>query len=333
VILPDEKPADIFAALPLLRYRFECELKSPLRINPNFGAALRGAMGRVLKTLAVGDLRHHLSEKAARNQNPYSWIFESEPPPGSPVLSKASNIPRPYILRPPSGEQLLGAQDSLIFELILIGKATDYFPWLFFTFWELGKQGLGYNETRYALKTVSVLDRTGKVLNELYDGKGFHESTVTSAPTERSLQERIEKLPTDQITIRFLTPVALRSGSTPGKPGRPVGLPDFGIFFRRLRDRISSLIKFYGQPEAMPEINWKGLGEAATSVHLVENQTKWVNMSRTTRRGELQDLGGLVGTARYAGDLRPFLLWLVLGEQIHVGRNTVVGNGRYELQP
>ncbi len=42
-------------------------------------------------------------------------------------------------------------------------------------------------------------------------------------------------------------------------------------------------------------------------------------------------IGGLVGTATFVGNLTPFLELLVIGELIHVGKNVVKGDGWYKI--
>lgn len=43
-------------------------------------------------------------------------------------------------------------------------------------------------------------------------------------------------------------------------------------------------------------------------------------------------MGGLLGRATYAGDLRPYLPLLVLGELVLGGKGAVFGNGQYRIE-
>ncbi len=42
-------------------------------------------------------------------------------------------------------------------------------------------------------------------------------------------------------------------------------------------------------------------------------------------------LGGIIGNVTYAGDLTPFLPFIVLGKYIHVGKGATFGLGKYEI--
>ena len=42
-------------------------------------------------------------------------------------------------------------------------------------------------------------------------------------------------------------------------------------------------------------------------------------------------LGGLVGSANYAGDLAAFLPFVALGVFLHVGKNATFGLGKYRV--
>jgi len=43
-------------------------------------------------------------------------------------------------------------------------------------------------------------------------------------------------------------------------------------------------------------------------------------------------MGGLIGRVVYRGDLTPFTPYLRLGELVHVGKGTVMGMGRYQME-
>ena len=43
------------------------------------------------------------------------------------------------------------------------------------------------------------------------------------------------------------------------------------------------------------------------------------------------DLSGLLGELEFAGDLTPFVPWLLAAQILHIGRNTTFGMGRIEV--
>jgi len=61
-------------------------------------------------------------------------------------------------------------------------------------------------------------------------------------------------------------------------------------------------------------------------------EVRWVDWERfSTRQQREMNLGGIVGTVTYAGEVAPFMPLLRLGELVHVGKAAVFGNGRYEI--
>jgi hypothetical protein len=127
------------------------------------------------------------------------------------------------------------------------------------------------------------------------------------------------------LAIRFLTPARLVDG------GRLVRRPDFRILMQRLLERLSALAReFCDTPLAL---DFGGLIHQAAAVQLVADDTRWVELeSYSTRLGRATPLGGFIGQATFAGDLAPFLPWLLWGQFTHVGKDAVKGNGWYTWQ-
>ncbi len=119
-----------------------------------------------------------------------------------------------------------------------------------------------------------------------------------------------------RVKVEFLTPTELK-----GSDGA-----DFGVLFARLRDRISSLRALYG--EGPLEIDFRGMGDRARQVRLIEQSLKQVDRNRTSRAsGDSHPIGGFIGEAIYEGDLSEFLPYLEAGFWTGVGRQTVWGKG------
>jgi CRISPR/Cas system endoribonuclease Cas6 (RAMP superfamily) len=80
------------------------------------------------------------------------------------------------------------------------------------------------------------------------------------------------------------------------------------------------------------DLDFTGLIERARQVQLADASFRWVDLERYSgRQKRPMTLGGIVGEATYAGDLGEFLPFLRLGEQVHVGKASSFGFGRYEL--
>jgi hypothetical protein len=187
---------------------------------------------------------------------PYGQIFEPSPPPGADRLSLNQDIPRPFVFRPPNGHQTTAQPgNALSFDVILIGKALDYFPYFLVTFRELGDQGIGLGRGRYRIARVSLLNEHGNAVAEVYSG---HDNAVRPSPfriTDKhcrrlaaewlaASQQRMAKnkprcpCSGQRCTVRFLTLTLLNVHGT------IVTRPDFHHVIKRLRDRVNALAHF-----------------------------------------------------------------------------------------
>jgi hypothetical protein len=143
------------------------------------------------------------------------------------------------------------------------------------------------------------------------------------------------------LNLKFLTPTLLKTGSGIDSRGRRIPAaevrdrPPFGVIVRRLRDRLSSLCTFFGEPWQHPD--FAALGRAADAVELVASNTVWLTRRRTsTRTGDTHELSGFVGQTTYQFPtpecLSTFLPLLKLAEYIHIGKHAPWGNGKVVVE-
>lgn len=124
----------------------------------------------------------------------------------------------------------------------------------------------------------------------------------------------------EELEVRFLTPTEIRG----------VQVPDFRIFFARLRDRLSLLRTFYGAGPL--EIDFRGLGERAGQIRLISaNLQRAEGSRRSTSQQNRHPIGGFYGSARYSGALGEFLPFLWAGQYTGVGKYTVWGQGEISI--
>ena len=332
-------------SLSHLRLRLvpERELQLPAY---NKGNSLRGGFGAAFRKLVCVDMHWECADCSLRYTCPYTKVFNPFIPPDAPQFSGNQNIPRPFVFKPPLSQQTVYATgEALVFDLVVVGQATDYLAYFIVTFRELGAMGFGLNRVRVRLDRVESIDGNGGS-TLVYDGANnvvrpaaameFEvvgtRSSVVGRTTSDELQATGDRLPaTDYVELDFLTPTTLKSGSTADRAGEVVRQPAFHHIIKRLRDRVNALSTFYGGgPLAM---DFKALGEAAERVETVADHTRWVERSRVARRRNVtNDLSGFVGSIRFGGHLAPFLPLLRIGEYVHVGKNAVFGNGWFVIR-
>ena len=115
--------------------------------------------------------------------------------------------------------------------------------------------------------------------------------------------------------------------------GELARLPDFGVFFRRLLERIDDLARQLAGQERRPAEDVQRLYALADRVRLVDADVEWVDLkSWSGRTRKHTPMGGFVGQARYrAADWTELLPWLIFGQGVQAGKLAVKGNGVFEL--
>lgn len=68
-------------------------------------------------------------------------------------------------------------------------------------------------------------------------------------------------------------------------------------------------------------------------MRLEHDETLWGGYTRRSQSSGEQEVEGFVGPAWYAAeaDLHPLLPFLWLGQWLHIGKEYVLGNGRYAI--
>ncbi len=174
-------------AFSCAHFRFTLEPEARLALHPrNPGNTLRGALGSTFKRLVCPTPTDCHQTCRLKTTCPYSQIFEPSPPPDSDRLSGNHDIPRPFIIRPPVGKEVIAENGAALhFDLILIGKAVDHLPYFLVTFRELEQQGLGIGRGKYSLAHVLALNRIPSPLVGEGEGEGDEAPVTRRRPPRR----------------------------------------------------------------------------------------------------------------------------------------------------
>jgi CRISPR/Cas system endoribonuclease Cas6 (RAMP superfamily) len=79
-------------------------------------------------------------------------------------------------------------------------------------------------------------------------------------------------------------------------------------------------------------LDFKGLIESSKDIKVKKGNLSWYDWERYSNRQETKmKMGGFMGSITFEGDFEPFLLFLTLGEHIHVGKGTSFGLGKYQI--
>lgn len=263
---------------------------------------------------------------------------------------RGRDIPRPFVIRPPlvaaahaEGLRLEPGQTAR-FGLTLFGSAGKLFPYIVMAAQVMEQNGLGRalesngrRRGRFVIEQIEAIHPFTGTETRLF-ARG---QTLVQAPaiavTAADVAARAQRLPAEQLTLHFLTPTRLTA------QGQRVQHPDLLTLALRLAERLEQVEQEYGNAApGEPSESGKRSGleryeqvrQLAACCPVVRDETRWVDVqSYSSRQRRFTPIGGFVGRATFrvpdASLLRELLVW---GEVIHVGKNTVKGDGWYQIE-
>jgi hypothetical protein len=238
-----------------------------------------------------------------------------------------------YVTRPPlDGARTYAPGEPLAFGLALFSSSAALYPYVVMAAHELerGRLGLrmpqiGGRRGTLRLSEIAAVDPLTGARQPLYTAGGGQVKQPGLPIDAEAVRAYAAALPTDRITLRFHTPLRLIEQDHLLKriALRPL--------VQRLMRRLDDLAIAYG--DGPLGLDFRALLDVAEGVQVVADQTRWVDVvSVSHRQQRCTPIGGLVGSATFAGDLGPLRELLVWGSLVHVGRNCVKGDGWYTIE-
>lgn len=284
---------------------------------PQFlGSTIRGGFGYAFKNaICLSKLKRECKGCLLVENCPYSLIFEG-------IIKKElpkgiKEVPKPFIIDLPAIKKENQKTNLIEFNLVIIGKITEFFPYFFLAFSSLGERGIGKNRRGFKIEKIEQIFPSKKLIYKYGDEE--------LGKIENSFIKFI--LPEKEITtikIKFLTPVKIKY------EGRLLSVIEFHHLIRALLRRIYLLSIFWCDYEM--KIEWESLIKESEKVKISKCELKWQDYIRySSRQKQKMKIGGVTGMVEYKGEINKFLPILKLGEFIHVGKNTSFGLGKYSL--
>lgn len=322
-------------SLVLHHFLFTTEVVSPLELDEHSGAAVRGNFFEAV-------WRRFCNNRAATScavcplysMCPVSALVA----PLREENERGRDIPRPYVILPPLAARLYEPGEQLVFGITLFGNIVQLFPYIIMASQTLEAIGLGRKleankgqRGRFTIKQIESYHPMTKERQVLYREGKARVDAPTFSVTPADVITRAHALPNERITINFLTPTRVLFQD------KLVHHAAFRPLILRLLERLTALEQTYGdghsQENASLIASHDDIGELAKDVQCIEDTTYWDDLHSYSRRlHRTTPIGGIMGKATFAGHLAPFRELLTWGELIHVGKNTVKGNGWFKLQ-
>lgn len=307
-------------SFPVARYRFEFEVRQPVRLPDYTGSILRGAFGHALRQLACMTRQKECAGCPLIASCPYPAVF-APPPPASHKLQKFSQLPVPYVIEPPAwGSRVLAEGETLAFHQVLIGQALQELPLIILAWRRALARGVGPGDGTADLRRVVHCGQAGE--HEIHRPEA---GTIATHAQTIALHRTDDTATTDTVILHFETPLRLQQN---GRALAPERLQARTLLMALTR-RASLLAEFHADGPLTSD--FPALSAAAAPIR-EEKRLTWLDWTRfSSRQKQQMTLGGVVGTWRLEGPLAPFAPFLKLGEWLHVGKEASFGLGQYRL--
>lgn len=287
------------------------------------GSALRGALYQALSESFCSE-RNGIVTPGHQERCPVCWLLAFE----DQTARRGRDIPRPLTVEPPDGH-VYHRDEPFVFGFTLIGRAQNLFPYLARAVQKMGDYGVGKGRGRFKLEMISEYTPLLDARRDLMNQNIVQQPTLQITPGH--IREAMPNRQPGRVTIELLTPLRLIAGD------RLVKSPDAAVFVQRLIERCQSLSMYYVENDSLPtreewlETMFELKGQAET-FSIAYNDTEWLDSwSGSRRKKTYTPIGGLVGVFRWEGNVELLYPWLLWGQSLHVGKDTVKGNGWYKI--
>ncbi len=306
--------------MKLSKYRFIIKPQKELILPTYKGSTFRGGFGHAFKRAICTQREKECRECMLIHSCIYCYVFDTTFP---GECERDEHVPHPFIIEPPLDKRrLFGTEDRLCFDLILVGRAADYIPYFILAFEKLGEMGIGQNKGKYWIEKVTSLNKDRELL--IYDGSSHLKYDFQVIDSAEIIHDAAQ-LNYHQVTLRFLTPTRIKHN------GKLTMNMEFEVMMRNLMRRLSWLARVHCGEKW--EIEWNDIIRKAREVRMVYTNLGWYDWERySQRQGIRMKMGGFLGEIAFEGKLAEFMPWLKLGEYLHIGKGTVYGLGKYEIE-
>jgi hypothetical protein len=275
---------------------------------PHFaGSTLRGAFGRALRETACVTGKPDCKGCPLRQNCSYAVIFDPLPPTQPLHPSFRNGLPRYVIQAPRLGACQLSTGMVQDFSLLMLPGTHPHLS--------LVQRILPSFVERHLI--LPGLFKLGRVTTGVIDVENEVDTKTASPQRERAVLLR----------LRWRTPFRLQEN---GKPFTDARRLDARLLVRAFLRRKTQWCQLTDNPAP----DYAQALHAAAHCQIDARNLHWHDMHRRTSiRNEKIPLGGLFGTATLHGPewaMRELMPLIRLSENIHVGKETIMGLGQFE---
>ncbi|MEL6407974.1 MAG: CRISPR system precrRNA processing endoribonuclease RAMP protein Cas6 [Chloroflexota bacterium] len=288
--------------IPTLTLDFDIRSETPIRFRGFPGVALRGAVFQALDVLYTGN---DPSFAKSYQTDPLLHLMMRQ----NKIDTITKSTVSPFVIRSP----LHAEERNLTFGISLFGRARNLLPYVTSAVQAMGTNGIGTSRNKFDV--LGVRQSKDTYLSVFKDQS-------LKIDSWKSVVEFSEYTRVQKINIHFLTPTTIIQDK------KLHCTPEFGVWFHRLLERILHLKSLTDADEKWIPVN--DLLARAERINTIQDSTQCYGLIRYKRNS--RRIVGFYGNVQYTGDFSQLLPYIMLGERLHVGKNTVKGCGRYIVE-
>jgi len=213
--------------------------------------------------------------------------------------------------------------EELTFKIRIFGYMKQFIPYVIESYKKLQQIGLGSNRSNFLLKNIWLENDIKGEKTKIFDYKDSKiKNTKDSIYFEDIKQEK--SYFNDKVTLLFKTPILIKVNGEYIKDNL-----EFSLLMRTLFRRLSTMAAFYGEEM---NIYFNDYLNNAEDIELVNKDLDWNNWYRySDKQNKKIEMQGFTGVVSYKGKIADFLPYLIYAQYLNLGKNTVFGQGNFEL--
>ena len=269
------------------------------------GSAFRGVFGHGLKEVSCSYPGQACATCQLNPDCAYPNLFENQ----RQVAGQARTDPHPFVLDFSMVGFEIGAHDVFTIGVTFLGRAGEHFDQVCRA-WEIaGGLGVGKRLAKFDLVRVE------EVNTPAYD------------------METLFALSTPACRFHLVTPFCARKRVNHRRIDIGPNEFEFGPYLVNILRRQNDLIKLYGDVDK--QIDIKALTPTIYGLSVSEQALELYEYTRKSyRQDQYLKIRGVVGWLQITGEgLRSLMPYLLRGQWLHVGNNTIHGCGKYWIEP
>lgn len=305
------------------KFSITLKLNNSISFSTNPLFLLRSVLGYQLHSMCCLQKNTNCQSCMYNGNCAYAFIFETILNKTNETLPGRIRGSHPFLLQSNQNISNKTPISEFTFSIILLGKAVEYFPYIFGAFERAGKAGLLKQRTPFLIENLTSLIKTEDNIikkNQLYIEDNEIKNLSTNCLDYESTNN-IELTKSGEILVQLLSPLRFKVA---GKYTSEFNSRDFMMCLFRRQKTLCSLYgscedaAFYPADKIQFEITEKNL--------------TWTDSNHySARQKNSMELGGLTGTFKLKGTFTQQELDLIhFAKLFNAGKNTNFGLGQID---